>query len=165
MKTILAPIDFSSITRRVVAVAAAMAAGLGGRVVLLNVIQPPVFVPEYAGRMPNVGTLVDVAAKAARKRLERLSKTLGADGIVTEVLQLAGFPAPTILEQVEMLPADYVVIGSHGHSALYEFVLGSTTSGVLKHAGCPVVVVPSSRKRRRGSSRPGARAKTEAIIA
>jgi len=47
-----------------------------------------------------------------------------------------------ILAQAGALRADYIVMGSHGHAALYELLAGSTAHGVLLKAACPVVVVP-----------------------
>jgi len=41
------------------------------------------------------------------------------------------------------------VMGSHGHTALYDLLLGSTTHGVLFRAPCPVVIVPPKRPRAR----------------
>jgi len=40
-----------------------------------------------------------------------------------------------------------IVMGSHGHGALYELLVGSITQGVLKAAKCPVVVVPAAGKK------------------
>jgi nucleotide-binding universal stress UspA family protein len=51
-----------------------------------------------------------------------------------------------ILAQAKKLRADYIVIGSHRHSAFHDLVVGSTTSGVLKRAACPAVVVPPPQK-------------------
>jgi nucleotide-binding universal stress UspA family protein len=34
------------------------------------------------------------------------------------------------------------VMGSHGHTAFYDLLVGSTTHAVLKRAKCPVVIVP-----------------------
>ena len=33
-------------------------------------------------------------------------------------------------------------MGSHGHGAVYHLFTGSVVTGVLKHTGCPVLVVP-----------------------
>ncbi|MBI4621943.1 MAG: universal stress protein [Verrucomicrobia bacterium] len=44
--------------------------------------------------------------------------------------------------QAEKNAADFIVMGSHGHTALYDLVVGSTTHGVLRRATCPVVIVP-----------------------
>jgi nucleotide-binding universal stress UspA family protein len=64
------------------------------------------------------------------------------------ILRLTGAPVNRILEQAESLPADYVVLGSHGHTAVYELLVGSTAHGVLKSATCPVIVVPPSAEQR-----------------
>jgi hypothetical protein len=41
------------------------------------------------------------------------------------------------------------VMGSHGHTALFELVLGSTTQAVLKGARQPVVVIPHRMRKTR----------------
>lgn len=38
--------------------------------------------------------------------------------------------------------ADLLVLGTRGHNALVGAILGSVTAHCLKHAGCPVVVIP-----------------------
>jgi nucleotide-binding universal stress UspA family protein len=37
--------------------------------------------------------------------------------------------------------APAVVVGSHGHRAVRELVMGSTTQEVVRHAPCPALVV------------------------
>jgi len=39
--------------------------------------------------------------------------------------------------------ADVLVVGSHGHSRLHNAVLGSVSEDSIRHAHCPIVVVPS----------------------
>ena len=38
--------------------------------------------------------------------------------------------------------AQLLVLGSHGHGRLFEAVVGTVAQYCLKHAGCPVVVIP-----------------------
>ena len=148
MKTILAPVDFSSATDAVVAEAARLALAMEGRVVLLSVIQPPVITSEYAPLMENMAEITAAGEKAAAKRLSQLQDTLQQQGVPTETVQLNGAPIQHIIEQAKKFAADYIVMGSHGHTALYDLLVGSTTHGILLRATCPVVIVPSAKRER-----------------
>jgi nucleotide-binding universal stress UspA family protein len=50
--------------------------------------------------------------------------------------------AETLVQLASERDASAIVVGSHGHGALHTRVLGSTSTKLLAHAGCPVVVVP-----------------------
>jgi len=142
MKTILAPVDFSDATETVIEQAARIASLTQGSVVLLNVTQPPVLATDYG---PIIETIVaaDVASeKSAQKKLDRLKIGLAARFIASEAIHRRGAPAAEILDEARLRKPDYIVIGSHGHSALFNLLVGSTTHGVLKGAACPVLVVP-----------------------
>lgn len=41
--------------------------------------------------------------------------------------------------------ADLLVLGSHGHGAVHDKLLGSTSERAVHHAPCPVVIVPDPR--------------------
>ena len=142
VKTILAPIDFSEVSGAVVAEASGLARAFGGRVVLLSVIQPPVITSEYAPMMENLSEILASGEKAAAKNLAKIEEQLQAESIPAETVQLNGAPVAHIVEQADKFAADYVVMGSHGHTAVYDLLVGSTTHGVLKRAKCPVVIVP-----------------------
>jgi nucleotide-binding universal stress UspA family protein len=60
---------------------------------------------------------------------------------VTETV--TGLAAEAIAEAARRFAADYIVMGSHGHTAFYDLVIGSTTHGVIQRAKCPVVIVPA----------------------
>lgn len=142
VKTILAPIDFSGVSDAVVNEAATLARALNGRVVLLTVIQPPIITSEYAPMMENLAEITAAGEKAAAKKLADLEQKLQKDMIPAETIQVNGAPVAHIVEQAEKLAADYVVMGSHGHTAVYDLLVGSTTHGVLMRAKCPLVIVP-----------------------
>jgi nucleotide-binding universal stress UspA family protein len=142
MKTILAPIDFSPATKGVIAAASSLARSYDGRVVLLNVTQPPLMMTEESLYVIDMDALTARTARAAVIQLEELREKLDNDFIHTEVMQLTGSPVALILEQARKLPADYIVMGSHGHTAFYDLLAGSTATGVVRKATCPVVIVP-----------------------
>ena len=145
MKTILAPVDFSGATKAVVAEAAVFARAVKGRVVLLSVILPPVSLAGYT-LMESIAEITVAGEKAAAKTLAKLQGDLERDGISTDTLQFVGSPIIHIVEQAVKLKADYIIMGSHGHTALYDLLVGSTTHGVLMRAKCPVVIVPAKEK-------------------
>lgn len=117
--------------------------------VLLNVLQPPVITSEYGPFMENISEIVLVGEKAAARQLAALQEKLAKLGLETETLQFTGAPVPNILKQAEKVGADYIVMGSHGHTAFYDLLVGSTTHGVLLRSPCPVVIVPAVRTKAR----------------
>jgi nucleotide-binding universal stress UspA family protein len=53
--------------------------------------------------------------------------------------------AEEILNQADTLDADLIVMGTHGHGAMYNLLVGSATKGVLKHSTRPVLLVPGPK--------------------
>ena len=144
MKTILTPVDFSDATKSVVAEATNLARTINGRVVLISVIQPPVFLSEYAV-LENIAEITAAGEKSVAKNLAKLQESLAREQVPVETLQFVGSPIAHIVEQATKLKADYIVMGSHGHTALYDLLVGSTTHGVLMRATCPVVILPAAK--------------------
>ena len=143
MKTILAPVDFSAVTDAVVSEAAALARALHARVVLFAAVQPPVVLAEYAPIFENIAEINAAGEKHAMRQLARLQEKLQAELVPYESSHGLGSPIALIVDRAEKCEADYIVMGSHGHTALYDLLVGSTTHGVLMRAKCPVVIVPA----------------------
>jgi nucleotide-binding universal stress UspA family protein len=55
-----------------------------------------------------------------------------------------GRPSEQICEAA--LDADLIVLGSHGHGAFHDVLVGSTSVHVIRHAPCPVVLLPDPRR-------------------
>lgn len=144
--TILAPVDFSAATAQVLDAAVTLAQTGPGEIVLLHVVQPPMVTSDYGLALENVQEIFAVSEKAATRQLKHLAENLRKDGVAARIVQVSGAPVPNILETAEKVKADYIIMGSHGHTALYDLIVGSTTHGVLKKAPCPVLVVPPKRK-------------------
>jgi universal stress protein A len=142
MKTILTPIDFSAATKGVIAAAQDLAKALGGRVVLLHALQLPLVTTEYGLTPESLHEAMEVNTDAAQKQLAHLEKRLADNEVPVTSRLISGFGAGIIIEQAKKLRASYIVLGSHGHTAFYDLLVGSTTHAVLKKAPCPVLVVP-----------------------
>lgn len=51
-----------------------------------------------------------------------------------------GAPGPVLTEAARR--ADLLVLASHGHRKLYNMLMGSTSEYCIRHATCPVTVIP-----------------------
>lgn len=147
MKTILTPVDFSVATRGVLAAAVELARATGGKVLLLHAVQPPVITTDYGLSIEMMRETLALAEKAARRQLAHLEKQVSAKGVAVASRLSNGFAAGNIVEEARKVRAAYIVLGSHGHTAVYDLLVGSTTHAVLKKSPCPVVVVPAAKKR------------------
>lgn len=144
MDTILAATDFSPVTKAVVAQAIAMTRGRhNSRIVLLHVVNPPGMAGSPDGFFTELVPLLDAMRIAGAKRLRKWKEYLEHRQIRVKTVQVDGFPSVEILRQAKKYSAKYIVLGSHGHSGIYDLLVGSTASGVLKKSKCPVVVVRS----------------------
>lgn len=148
MKTILTPIDFSIATEGVIEAACALAGSRQARILLLHVVQPPVLTSDYGIALENFQEAIEVSEKHAEKRLAEFKERIQAlqPGLVVETKLVSGPPVSEILGAAHDADTAYIVMGSHGHNALYDLLVGTTTHGVLHRAKYPVVIVPPPQR-------------------
>jgi nucleotide-binding universal stress UspA family protein len=142
---ILAAIDFSPVTEQVLATLVQMAATLPAQVWLVHVAPPePAFVGYEAGPYVVRG---QVAAElhASHQKLQQLADRLRASGVETTALQLQGKTVETVISEANKLPASLIVLGSHGHGAVYNMLVGSVAEGIVRASKVPVLLVPPPR--------------------
>ena len=140
MKTILALVDFSDVTARVLQYAESFANAFGSQIVLAHIIPPEPVVVDYAPP-PSV-----LESDVASDKLEALRDSLTTRGVTVTTFSTQGPAVATIHDWCRDHAPDFIIMGSHGHGALYNLLVGSVTAGVLKSASCPVLVVPSLLK-------------------
>ena len=58
-------------------------------------------------------------------------------------LFVQGSTAETIVRKATEIDADLIVVGSHGHGAMYQLLVGSVSEAVLRQSEIPVLVVPT----------------------
>ena len=76
-----------------------------------------------------------------QQKMDRVIQTLRDRGIEADGACRPGNPVEAILEEASRWEADLVAVGTQGRRGLSRFVLGSVAEGVLRRAGCPVLVV------------------------
>lgn len=145
MKTILAPVDFSVVTARVVDAAAQLAKTSHARVILLHVVPKPTTLRNVLPAVADVKIQTKSEEHIAEKKLLALQRAFRRRLPRMETAHLSGPPAKRIVDEARNRKAAYIVVGSHGRSALRDAVLGSVAGAVVKTAPCPVLVVPPLR--------------------
>jgi len=80
-------------------------------------------------------------AEEAEKVTAPVVKFLKRHGIEPKVVHKTGSPGEQIAKQANAGDYDLVMMGSHGHSALGNLVMGSVATQVLAHCGVPVLLV------------------------
>jgi nucleotide-binding universal stress UspA family protein len=135
----LCPVDFSKESGHALAYAIALGRWSSSAIIGLHVYPLTVFtdVSGYPSFMPEPP---DVEALEASLRAF-LAPAEGA-GISVEALVEGGDPAQVIIERARSLPADLIVMGTHGASGFERFALGSVAEKVLRKAAPPVLTVP-----------------------
>jgi nucleotide-binding universal stress UspA family protein len=88
-------------------------------------------------------SMVAIAQDTQRRAVEDLTAGLRAEGLeppalACEVVQTTATEA--LIEASRH--ADLVVVGTHGRGPVRALLLGSVSQSVIKHAVCPVVVMP-----------------------
>lgn len=150
MKTYLAAIDFSPITEKVIEEAVQLATATGAKLVILHVAEvPPLQVPVGYGMdvvtPPSPMEPPDLSPLKAR--LEQIAEPIRDKGMTIEtVATISMLPADEILIQAKRIKASMLVLGSHGHGALFQCFGGSVVTSVLKKAAIPVMVIPVHEK-------------------
>jgi nucleotide-binding universal stress UspA family protein len=81
--------------------------------------------------------------EGARRRAEHGARLAMEAGLDAEGLAVA--EASTVPESLVRVAREYdaacLVVGAHGHRALREVLIGTTTRQVIQHAPCPVLAV------------------------
>lgn len=142
MKNILVPLDLSAISGRVLDVATEISKRMNVKLWLVHVAAPE---PDFVGFDVGPESVREIRADELRKEhvdLQRSAADLRDRSIQCEALLVQGPTSETILSMITKLKADMVIMGSHGHGALYKTFVGSISEQVLSKSPVPVVIVP-----------------------
>src|SRR4029077_13057972 len=87
-----------------------------------------------------------VVNERQKAKLNDWQKEMSQCGRRVTLQEPTGAVVEEILRQANAIKPDLIVMGRHGHGAMYNLLVGSVTEGVLKRSGCPVLLVPSPRR-------------------
>jgi nucleotide-binding universal stress UspA family protein len=135
IRTVLCPIDFSRLDERELAIALETCRTFGAKLVLHHCL--PAAEPgfsrawEWAKASQDKEPSEAAVVERLRALLDRVAGSVPAEAVVT-----SGRLVESVLTLVERLPADLMIIGSHGWSTQDH---ASVTERVIDRARCPVL--------------------------
>src|SRR5262245_61827064 len=140
LRHVLCPTDYSEFAERALVHAAALARALGGDLTITYVFPYPV---PLGGEVPYFTSelLGSVARAEQLDKLKAFARPAEAAGVRVRSVLREGDPSREIARLAEELPADLVVLGTHGRGGFERLLLGSVTESLLGRAPCPVLTV------------------------
>jgi nucleotide-binding universal stress UspA family protein len=137
----LVAVDGTPAADHVVEVASKLGAALGGAAEL-HLLHVFGIAPAGAALMAPGAVAPQDLLEDGRVLLDRVtaSAAKGFKGRIVGHLG-AGEPWREIMQMASNLRADLVIVGTAGKTGLARIALGSTAEKVVRHAGCPVLVV------------------------
>ncbi len=136
---ILVAVDGSDESEIALRQAALLAKGAGASLTIVAVVPPPM--TPLGGPVAS-GDWYEGIARDFQSVLDRDRATvdsLKVNGSRTVLLR--GPVVETILRYLEENPAQLVVVGARGRSAISRYFLGSVSEGLVHHARCSILVV------------------------
>lgn len=146
IENVLCPTDYSEFSARALERAVRLAQWFEARLTALHVIpstSPAVMLAGAAGggyvAVPE--NLLREVRESAEEELRRFVRPHLGAGIAIDTVVVEGEPGREIERVAGDLPADLVVMGTHGRSGWAHLWLGSTTETVMRRTPCPVLAV------------------------
>jgi nucleotide-binding universal stress UspA family protein len=140
---ILVAIDLSAASSKVVAAASRVAEMSGAEVYLLHVAEPEV---DYIGYEAGPAVLRRQEAQDYQREHEQVNgyvKQLTDAGYKAQAMVVEGAMAKTTISEAKRLGSEWIVVGSHGHGAVYDMLVGSHSAALMRKSPVPVLVVPT----------------------
>src|SRR5258706_131767 len=121
----------------------------GSTICVINVLDLFAFPSGVGG----VGPVTDAEGRAARILVEDAAKRLSREEVDVMTTVTEGYPPTSIVAYASEWGADFIVVGSHGHSGISRFLLGSVAQSVVRGAHCSVEIVRGRNSEGRGGFR------------
>ena len=103
----------------------------------------------------HVPTLIANQQEYARREMEELREAILRKGGVAEIKIAVGSAVEQIGKYVRKAGVDLIITSTHGRTGLRRVFIGSTAERLVRHATCPVLVVPNRAVGKKMRGKPG----------
>ncbi|MFJ1214760.1 universal stress protein [Burkholderia pyrrocinia] len=144
---ILVALDGSDTSSRALDAALTLASESGARLTPVYVVD--FLVPAYDTYGYDPSILIDAFREEGLRVTDDAAKRMKARGVtgtpqITDVAPAGEDIPQRLVGLAGEIGADLIVMGTHGRRGFRRLVLGSVAERVLRHARCPVLMIPAS---------------------
>jgi nucleotide-binding universal stress UspA family protein len=139
---ILLAVDLSDATDKVVEAARGVADLTGATIHVFHVVEAG---PDYFSGINGIELTQDRIATdfpLEHSRVKTIVDKLVDDGFDASMCLRCGQAVKLALQEADRLEAGLIVVGSHGHGAVFSVLIGSFSTGIIRKSVIPVLVVP-----------------------
>lgn len=143
---ILVPLDGSSLAGMALDLVKRLAGSNSEITLVTSVFVPetPIYAEAPLLTLPSNLPTLESAKADAKRYLEEVAEHLRQSGYNVHSRVEIGDPVERICHVADELDVDMIAMSTHGRSGLSRLIFGSVTSGVVKQAERPVLIIPSS---------------------
>ncbi len=142
MINIILPVDFGDATEKLKNGAVKFAKEIGGKIFLIHVAATDI---GFAIGDMGFQYFPEVEQNEAKYELEQLNKMeqdIISQGVQCDHLLKQGIAGDVILDFAKEKNGQYIIMGSHGRSNMYDVFVGSLTKELTRKSQIPVLVIP-----------------------
>ena len=140
LRRILVPIDFRETTIAALLHAAAFAKQYKATVTLLHIVEP---VGTELRRNISRERVIEEMSEVGESQIRKLVDVIWGEEITTDIVVAGGKPYQQIVNEAKETNADLIIMANRGPVGSWGFFRRNTTARVIRHAPCPVLVVPA----------------------
>jgi nucleotide-binding universal stress UspA family protein len=142
IKTILAPVDFSSCSREGLRYAIAFATKFRAKIILLHATYLGYVYSSEGTAIYDIPGLQKAARKTAEHKMRELMRSVNFGAVKFETAFTDGSPVIDICAFAKGHDVDLIITSTHGFTGFTHVLIGSIAEQVVRHAPCSVLVVP-----------------------
>ena len=139
---ILVAVDLSAASDQVIEAARGVADLTGASMYVLHVVEADPEVVVYDADPEVAQTRIARDFPLEHKRLSALVQKLKEQGLDANSWLARGPGVASTLKEAAKLEAGLIVVGTHGHGAVYDALIGSYSAGIIRKSKLPILVVP-----------------------
>jgi nucleotide-binding universal stress UspA family protein len=147
LERIIVPIDFSEHSKKALEYAVPFARQFGASLELLYVVEPTIYPADFSFGQVGFPNVEEELRTRGKHELGQLIKKMIGRRVKARPVVRTGKAFFEIDRYASEEEVDLIIIATHGHTGIEHVLFGSTAEKVIRHAPCPVLVIPSGGKK------------------